>query len=528
MSKIEALKEEMQKLFSQGKFAEAHAVGKQIEKENENNSTEPPIETVIAVPSAEDQSDSTVDEPPPPQPPLTQPPAALQTPAPIAPDPMEEIPDEEHSVQQDVAPVDETEQMFQEYNTRRSAAEQELSDFEAGQAARESQRGVMTGVAGALSAFGEGLATITGGSAKPLQAGVAAVKSMGEQQADGESRKAKSLRERILQSRQPLEQKADEIKFRDVFEERQAKKDLVDPASVKSQQARVLANSFLDTYIASVSNRTSERDLAKLEGVRPKLENMSAAQIKDFMDNLNKLKFTESREDIENAKSNQSSNKVQEAQSFNVQLRAQKAITDVNSQLQQDKKFYDQYKVFKTNLQKAIKGDKPAQQYIKNNMDSFSYLKSRTLESKGVFTDQDAARLTTLLKDQTWAGQFQTWVSGGLQGEIPIDTLRKLSEALRDEPINPAVIKKQKLQAYATTARQSSNAAIRGSADFYDKTANQQNEQTEQTEQNTVPTGPDAPEFPNIEAAKAARRAGQIKVGNSFKITGDSTLYKVK
>jgi hypothetical protein len=422
------------------------------------------------------------------------------------------------------AETDEYEPLFGEYEKARKTygEESEALGKETEEVGRKNI--MMTGIAGALQAFGEGLAAITGGSAKPLQTGAATLKSIGEQQAAAQERKAKTLKERMLMAREPLEAKAQEIKFRDVFEQRQKAKRLEDPTSDESQQARQLANNFLDAYMTSVSNRVSPDQLEKLEAIKPRLENLNANQIKDFMDNLNKLKFTESRVDIEEAKGERAT-KQQEAktaasQEFKVQQDAQKAIVKVESELEQDQKFYDQYKQFRSNLQKAIAGDPDAQRFIKNNMDAFSYMKARTLESKGVFTDQDAERLTTLLKDRTWFEKFQAWLAGGLQGEIPTDVLQSLDAALKDEPKNPVIIKNQKLKRLANIAKKSTNPALQNSASYYESILEQE------PEAQPVEAAPEKKSFKNINEAVDARKKGLIKSGESIIINGKSVKVK--
>lgn len=435
---------------------------------------------------------------------------ALQTKAPIA------------------APkVDETEKMFQDYTTNRSRAEKELSDFEAGLDDRESQRGVMTGVAGAIQAFSEGLAAITGGSAKPVQTGAATLAQISEQQSASEARKAKSLRERILQSRQPLEQKAEEIKFRDIFEERQAKKDLIDPASVKSKQARELANSFLDTYIASVSNRTSEQDLAKLENVRPKLENMSAAQIQEFMKNLQSLKFTESREDIEKTKAE---GRVQ----VEGTKREQKLMDVADKEFSADakkmnetasglKRFQTQVDGFRKDIDLALAGDEAAAKRIQQNEGVVAYLVARQNEPKGVFTDNDFRALNQLGRGRTWFEQFQNWTSQGLNAtptKTALSTMKNVLDQLEFIKQDPKDI----VKSYQRVYKLSNNPFKQQYADKFDEALG--GESTDQSAPANAPANAPAMEFPDVESAKAAKRAGKIKSGDVISINGKQQKVK--
>jgi hypothetical protein len=478
------------------------------------------LEQVTAEPATAADTEPKYDIP---EPVDTQPAPALETE--LAPAKPSVEPGKTEAVK--AAETDEYEPLFGEYDKARKTygEESEALGRETEEVGRKNI--MMTGIAGALQSFGEGLAAITGGSAKPLQTAAATVRSIGEQKAAAQERKAKTLKERMLMAREPLEAKAQEIKFRDVFEQRQKTKRLEDPASDESKQARQLANNFLDAYTASVSNRVNPEQLAKIEAIKPRLENLNANQIKDFMDNLNKLKFTESRVDIEEAKGERTT-KQQEAktaasQEFKVQQDAQKAIVKVESELEQDQKFYDQYKQFRSNLQKAIAGDPDAQRFIKNNMDAFSYMKARTLESKGVFTDQDAERLTTLLKDRTWFEKFQAWLAGGLQGQIPMDVLQSLDAALKDEPKNPVMIKNQKLSRLANIARKSTNPALQNSASYYESILEQE---PEAQPAQPVEAAPEKKSFKNVNEAIEAKKNGLIKSGESIIINGKSVKVK--
>lgn len=485
---------------------------------------QPPLEQVTAVPATPEDTEPTY-ELPEEQPVEPENVPALETtpPAPSVP-PGKTVASQAAETEKK---SDEYEPLFKDYE--KAQQEYVTGTEELGKEREETgrQQMMMTGISGALQAFGEGLAAITGGSAKPLQTGAQTVQRLGEQQAAMQEQKAKTLKERLLMARQPLEAKAEDIKFRDVFEQRQKAKRLEDPASPESAQARELANNFLDAYIASVSNRTDESQLAKIESIRPRLEKLNAAQIKDFMDNLNKLKFTESRVDIEEAKGERTAKqqeiKTAASQEFKVQQDAQKAIVKVENELQQDQKFYDQYKQFRSNLKKAIAGDPDAQRFIKNNMDAFSYMKARTLESKGVFTDQDAERLTTLLKDRTWFEKFQAWLAGGLRGEIPMDVLQSLDAALKDEPKNPVTLKNQKLKTLANIARKSTNPALQNSASYYESILEQEPESQSAQPAEAVP---EKKSFKTVNDVIEAKNKGLIKSGESIILNGKSLKVK--
>jgi len=90
----------------------------------------------------------------------------------------------------------------------------------------------------------------------------------------------------------PLETKKEELGFRDVFEKRQLQKRLMDPQSGESQQARDMANNFLDVYIANLENKAVEPEaIQRVEGVRGKIKSMNADQVNKFLDNLKSVKF---------------------------------------------------------------------------------------------------------------------------------------------------------------------------------------------------------------------------------------------
>lgn len=538
---LDAMNARSAQLRAEGNTAAADALDQQIQAKTAELAFGGKQQPLTAMPTSQDVSgldNQPFEEPAMPEPvmpesampetempePVEESTPALQT---TLPEPGKTAAIDEETDQQPEETPDEFEQMYKDYDTARKQYGEDIEALGKESDEASSKQTMMTGIAGALQSFGEGLAAITGGSAKPLQTASETIRRVGEQGAAAREGRARTLKERLMMARQPLEAKIEETKFRDVFEQRQKSKRLEDPASPESTQARELANNFLDAYAASLSNRVDDTQLTKIESIRPKLEKLNANQIKDFMDNLNKLKFTESRVDIEEAKGERAA-KQQEAktvasQEFAIQKQAQKDINKVDSELEQDQKFYNQYNTFKSNLQKAIAGDPEAQKYIKNNMGAFSYLKARTLESKGVFTDQDAERLTTLLKDQTWAEQFSTWLESGMQGTIPVQTLKKLSDALKDDPKNPNAVRNEKLQRFANTAKKSSNPAIKNSASYYESLLSE-------SEPSTGPsTGPSMPvqkpqggqpnyEFKDSTEFQKAIPSIKFKIGDIIKI----------
>lgn len=539
---LDAMKMRSEQLRAEGNTAAADALDQQIQAKTAELAFGGRQQPLTAVPANQDISgmdNQPFEEPAMPEPvmpesampetempePVEESTPALQT---TLPEPGKTAAIDEETDQQPEETPDEFEQMYKDYDTARKQYGEDIEALGKESDEASSKQTMMTGIAGALQSFGEGLAAITGGSAKPLQTASETIRRVGEQGAAAREGRAKTLKERLMMARQPLEAKIEETKFRDVFEQRQKSKRLEDPASPESAQARELANNFLDAYAASLSNRVDDTQLTKIESIRPKLEKLNANQIKDFMDNLNKLKFTESRVDIEEAKGERAA-KQQEAktvasQEFAIQKQAQKDINKVDSELEQDQKFYNQYNTFKSNLQKAIAGDLEAQKYIKNNMGAFSYLKARTLESKGVFTDQDAERLTTLLKDQTWAEQFSAWLESGMQGTIPVQTLKKLSDALKDDPKNPNAVRNEKLQRFANTAKKSSNPAIKNSASYYESLLSESEPSAEPSMPVQKPQGgqpnyefKDSTEFQKAIPSIKFKIGDIIKIGNEYR-----------
>ncbi len=338
---------------------------------------------------------------------------------------------------------DEFEQMYKTYQENLGKARGEYEKLQ-GEMEGETARGqVETGIAGALQAFGEGLASITGGSAKPVQTGAATMRAIGEQRIAGQERKARSLKERMMMAREPLETKKEELGFRDVFEKRQLQKRLMDPQSGESQQARDMANNFLDVYIANLENKAVEPEaIQRIEGVRGKIQSMNADQVNKFLDNLKSVNFgtsyeatTESKKELEETKATAKTQGENVKYERKLQGEAEKRFLDDSAKLattvQQSKQFGDQLSTFQQDVEAAQQGDAAALERVKLNRGVINYLLARQKEPKGVFTDQDLAALSQFESGKSWTETFQGWVGRGL-GDITTKDLNRIQIVLRD------------------------------------------------------------------------------------------------
>ncbi len=102
---------------------------------------------------------------------------------------------------------DEAEQLMSQYRKTKEDVQSEQATLETSSSESERSRQTENAIAGALQSFGEGLAAITGGSAKPLQTGAETLRRSGQMQAAEEERKARGLRERLQQAKTPIEEK---------------------------------------------------------------------------------------------------------------------------------------------------------------------------------------------------------------------------------------------------------------------------------------------------------------------------------
>lgn len=359
---------------------------------------------------------------------------AMRTENVVAPEPIKPV---------EKAP-DETKQLMGDYRKAREQYQTDVGALEQDREASEASRQRMTGIAGALSSFGEGLAAITGGSAKPLQAGVAAVKGMGEQQAVAEERKAKTLKERLQMAKAPLEEKQTEIDLRSRISKGKMEQDLMDPASQQSAQARKDAGAFIDNMIAQgAANKASPVVLQRLEQTKSLIGQMSAAQVQQFYNTIKPLSTQTSVE----AKNKFEMDKLAAQESMKIKLAEAKDSKD--QQKLADKDFFKvrskiadeesaaskvgpQMEKFMKDLNAAVAGDKEAAKRVSQNFGVVNYLNARSYEGKGVFTDKDLAALSQLDAGRTWFQQLDEFVNKGMTGTIPKESLMRVQGVINE------------------------------------------------------------------------------------------------
>lgn len=339
---------------------------------------------------------------------------------------------------------DETEKLMGEYRKARESYDTESKGLEEERTASERKRMQMTGISGALQAFGEGLAAITGGSAKPLQAGVAAVKGMGEQQAAAEERKARSLKERLQMAKAPLEEKTMEMDLRSRLTKGKMEQAIMDPTSDQSQKARANAASFIDNMIAQgTANKADPAVLQRLEQTKGLLGQMNAQQVQDFYSTLKPLSTETSLE----AKNEFDMKKLMMQENLRVKLAdardakdqqkvADKEFLKVRSKIADEEtaasKVGPQMEKFLNDLDAAIAGDKKAAKRVSQNVGVVTYLNARTFESKGVFTDNDLRALSQTDAGRTWFQQLDDFVSKGMTGNLPKESMMRIRGVVGD------------------------------------------------------------------------------------------------
>ena len=357
--------------------------------------------------------------------------AALETALASDPEQMQKEPETE----------DEASKLMGEYRKSREDIQKEQAGLEEDRTRGEASRQMQTGIAGALQAFGQGLATITGGSAKPLEAGAAAMKSIGEQQVSAEERKAKTLKERLQMAKAPLEEKTTEMDLRSRISKGKLEKDLMDPASAQGDQARKNALSFVDNMIAQgTANQASPEVMQRLEQTKAMIGNMSAAQVQDFYNTLKPLSTETSLE----TKNKYEMQKMAAQENMRMKMTEAKDIKD-KEKIAQKEFIKDQaaiskdiaetavvakdMKSFRDDLKLAIAGDKKAAERVTQKTGIVNYLNARSVESKGVFTDKDLTALTELTATK-WFDQFNDYVSRGFTGTMPKSSLLRIQDII--------------------------------------------------------------------------------------------------
>lgn len=364
--------------------------------------------------------------------------AALETELASKPAKVEEKPEPAFKTE---AP-DEASQLMDEYRkTKKDIADEEY-DLERSRAESATSRQNRTAIAGALQAFGEGLAAITGGSAKPIQTGAATLQKVGEQEAAEEERKAKTLKERLQSAKAPLEEKTTEMELRSRLGKAKTEQDLLDPASEKSAQARANATSFIDNMIAQgQANQADPGVLQRLEQSKMMLENMSAAQVQDFYNSLKPLSTDTSLE----AKNRFDMQKIAAQEGLRSRLAdaknekdqeklALKDFMKIRTKIAEEEntaaKIGPQMEKFKADINLALQGDKAAARRVTQNYGVVNYLNARSYESKGVFTDNDLKALSQLDAGKTWFQQMDDFVTRGMTGTLPREALIRVKGVL--------------------------------------------------------------------------------------------------
>lgn len=333
---------------------------------------------------------------------------------------------------------DEASQLMGEYRKAREGVESEQAQLEQARTQTDRQIQNQNAIAGALQSFGEGLAAITGGSAKPLQTGAETLRRAGALQSAAEERKARTLKERLQMAKTPLEEKTAEMELRSRLGKSKLEQELADPASKQSVQARENASNFLDNMIAQgQANQADPAVLERLAQSKLVLENMSASQIQDFYNTLKPLSVGTSREaqnqfEMQKIKAQEDMrNRMSEAKDEKDQQKmAVKDFMKIRTKIAEEEnsaaKIGPQMKNFQADIDKALAGDKAAAKRVVQNYGVINYLNARSYESKGVFTDNDLRALSQLDAGKTWSQQFDDWVQRGMSGTLPRQSLMRI------------------------------------------------------------------------------------------------------
>jgi len=337
---------------------------------------------------------------------------------------------------------DETDKLISDYKSKKKEIESELEKDEINKLEKESKRQFETGIVGALNAFGQGLAAITGGSAKPLETSTATMKSIHDQQIASEERKTKTLKDRLQQAKAPLDEKTMEIDLRSRITKGKIEQALIDPNSEQSKQARANASTFIDNMLAQgVANKADPAVLQRLEQTKSLLEQMNAQQVQEFYNTLKPLSTDtsiEAKNQFEMKKLATQENlklRLSEAKDLSDQKKiAQKEfIKDISKIAEQESdaaRVAPQMINFKNDLDAAIKGDKDAAKRISQNTGVVTYLNARSYESKGVFTDNDLKALSQTDAGRTWFEQLDEFVSKGMTGKVPKTSLMRIKSVM--------------------------------------------------------------------------------------------------
>ena len=381
------------------------------------------LESITALPGETDQTDQTYMPPEPMQPPALPEGAEEINPS-AEPGLTEAVKSAEESKPEE-KPVD-AEGIRSAFETPMPEKQEPSDDEELSKAEADTQ--FATGIGGAIQAFGEGLASITGGSAKGLQTGVRAYQEVA-------ARKEASLRDRIRAKRQ---KESDEFKYRDAIEDRQKKQRLKDPASEESAAARQEAGLLMDTMIAQFRDQGAGSDtLDKLEEVKAVMSsgNVSAEQIANLQSKLKDMGLGKPKESVESAQARKA--ELQETawgrqQQRDADKQFQKDMDSIGTAVQNSNKLLKQLIEFKANYEKAKNNDPEAKAYLKQYTNTINYLLAREKEPKGVFTDNDLRALSQFDTRKTFEQQAQSYYDEKFAGELDPETLDRIGRALEN------------------------------------------------------------------------------------------------
>jgi len=385
------------------------------------------LESITAVPGEPDTTDPTY------MPPETmQPPALPEGAEQISPFPTPGVTDAveaaEESKSEETPDID-ADGIRSAFETPMPSSEEEQEpsdDDELSKAEADTQ--FATGIGGALQAFGEGLAAITGGSAKGLQTGVRSYQEVA-------ARKEASLRDRIRMKRQ---KESDEFKYRDAIEDRQKKQRLKDPASEESAAARQEAGLLMDTMIAQFRDQgAGSGTLDKLEEIKAVMssDKISAEQIATLQSKLKDMGLGKPKESIESAQARKLQLQATawgQKQQRDADNQFQKDMASIGTEVQNANKLLKQLIEFKANYEKAKKGDPEAKAYLIQYTNTINYLLAREKEPKGVFTDNDLRALSQFDTRKTFEKQAQGYYDEKFAGKLDDETLDRIGRALEN------------------------------------------------------------------------------------------------
>lgn len=415
-----------------------------IESLNQQLAQQPPIEQVTAVPGTPEDTEPTYE--------LAQAPEVMDQVQEVSKAPALQTTPPKPSMEPGITEAvksatepDEAEKLVGEYRKAREGYETEAKGLEEERVSGEAERQKITGIAGALQAFGEGLAAITGGSAKPLQTGAAALKGIGEQKAAAEERKAKTLKERLQMAKAPIEERQMEADLRTRLTKGKMEQAILDPNSEQSKQARTNASAFIDNMIAQgTANKADPAVLQRLEQTKGMLSQMNAQQVQDFYNTLKPLSTETSIE----AKNEFDMKKLAMQENLRMRLSEAKDLKDqqkiaqkefikdqgaIAKQIPETAAVAKDMKAFRDDLRLALSGNTPearaAAKRVSQKANVIDYLNARSYESKGVFTDNDLRALSEL-RATNWFDQFNDWVTKGFTGVMPKQSLSRIQGIL--------------------------------------------------------------------------------------------------